>query len=134
MGVLNQGYVYLHIATGAKSITLDAFVESSGDAIGTMLKGTTYSDDGVSVPVYNNNENSDRQATFTVFHTPTINVLGTQNEPKKLIFATLKNELVGSSGDATPRYLAPNSNYLLRIQNISGETKNISILIEVMED
>ena len=133
MNVLDQGFVYLHIMTGACEVTLDAFVESGGDAVGVMLKGTTYSSDGTSVPVFNNHEDSDREATFTVFHTPTIDVLGTEIEPEKLIFATLKNELVGSSGDATPRLLGLNENYLLRVQNISGETKNISILIGAME-
>ena len=111
-----------------------AYAESNGDAVSQMFKGTTYGTEGTSVPVYNNNDNSDRQSTFDVYHTPTLNVAGVATDPPTLIFATVKNEIVGSSGQFTPRFMEPNSDYLIRIQNISGDTKNISILIEAMEE
>lgn len=133
MSVLNNAYAYLRIVTGVKSITLMAYAESKGNAIGQMFKGTTYNTEGTEVPVYNNNENSDRQTTFDVYHTPGLNVAGAANDPPTLIFATLKAEVVGSSGKMTPRFLESNTDYLIQVQNISGDTQNISISIEAME-
>ena len=134
LAVANNAYADLRIVTGTKNIGLTIVIDAGGVAIAQLFKGTTYSVVGTSVPVYNNNEVSERDASFTVFYTPTINVAGNVNSPKMMIFGCEKNRSLSSLGRASiPRLLEINTEYLVRVQNIFESAINIGITLEVVE-
>lgn len=133
IGVTNNSYADFHILTGSKAVHSTFTVVSLGEAITDLYRGTTYTNAGTPVPVFNNNEISSNVAIFTAKSHPVINVLGTN------IFESLIN---GGTGAASvggiqsyriERILAHNQDYLLRVQNISGSSKDICIIFEGYE-
>lgn len=133
-GIADDAYADLRILTVATKIALTVVIDAAGVALAQWFKGVTYSASGTSVLVYNNNENSDRQASFTVFHTPTIDVAGNVNSPQIMIFGSERNRALSSLGRANvSRLLEPNTEYLVRVQNVSGGAINIGITLEVVE-
>ncbi|MCK5018043.1 MAG: hypothetical protein KAS32_13385 [Candidatus Peribacteraceae bacterium] len=133
MAVADTAFADLRIVTGANETTAFALISAGGDAIANLYKGTTYTAPGTSVPIYNNNENSVITPTFTLFHTPTIDVLGAVNSPSALVFGGMKNQAFGGSVSPSPRILEPSTEYLIRVQNIAGAAKNIEVILKVIE-
>lgn len=71
--VANNSYADLHMLTGStKIIHLVAVIQSEAKSYVNFYRGSTYSNIGTSVTIFNNNENSTNTAQPNVYYIPTI--------------------------------------------------------------
>ena len=106
----------------------------AGDVEMDAYEGTTVSADGTSITAYNLNRNSSNTPNMTAFHTPTITADGTkihaQWAPPTASGTGGSQEGVVDVTQGEEWILKPDTNYLFRITNNSGEI--ISIGYEIM--
>lgn len=132
LAVPNNGFARLRFLTGVKQFHYGVEVISEGKALAKLLRGTTYTADGTSVPAVNNSCASSNVAILTAFHTPTIDVAGSELSPVNglLILGGTGPLSVGSSVKSDEeRIAAVTQDYLAEVQNVSGLAKDITVLI-----
>lgn len=131
----NDGNLDLHITTPV-DYSVHTYIKTSGggDSEFLIYEGTTFTANGTAITPINHNRTSSNVATTLAYHTPTVNVIGTQ----------LWQEFVpGGSGGASPGavghptseqvVLAPNTEYLFRLVNRSGVVDYFNLLLSFYE-
>ena len=105
-----------------------------GDLNIYLYEGTTVSADGTAVTVHNTNRNSSNTADTPVYHTPTVTGVGTEIHhqwlPPSATGAGQTHDGVTDAQQGEEWILAPSTNYMLRVENNSGNT--IDIWVEVL--
>ncbi|MBA7682520.1 hypothetical protein ES703_90870 [subsurface metagenome] len=122
--------IYVHADYFAE---LNFAVKTEAKAYIHLLEGTTYSDPGTEVICYNNNRASGTAANALVKHTPTIDVAGTAIRTALQGTAGFFTEAAGGTETANIRLLQKATDYLLRVQNKAGATKDIVIRFKFHE-
>jgi hypothetical protein len=132
VGIDEDADVFLKVGSNRVTVTLSTAVGAESEF--RIYEGTTTTDDGTSVLTANRNRTSSLTFTSSVFHSPTVDTLGTQLT-EDYFPAGVKNKEVGSSSEQTSSWiLKPNTNYLLRVSNISGGIEEVSISGDIFED
>ena len=130
----NNSYADLHIIAGStKAPHIQMFVVGDGKSYISLYRGATYSNSGTALAVYNRNGESSNTTQSQFYYSPTISNSGT------LVYQTL---LPGGKGSAavggetsskSEAILKYSTDYLLRVQNVSGGAEDIAIEIDYYE-
>lgn len=129
IGLSNNDIFEFLFKTGADVITVAAFaLSATGNFTLRLFEGSTTSDDGTPITMRNRNRvvGDTPLPLATFFHSPTVTGDGTQLA--ETFIAAGRNR---SSASAQLRFdewiLAANTNYLVRMQNVSGSMSDLSI-------
>jgi len=124
----------IHILNGAsKKLHINVVGSPEGKCYGYVYEGTTYTNSGTALVAYNKDRSSTNTTSATIFHTPTVNALGTQvlvtlfpggQGPKSVGTAIRTNSEI---------ILKESTDYLFRLTNVSGANKDITIELEWYE-
>lgn len=134
--VANNGYADLHMITGStKIIHLVAVIQSEAKSYVNFYRGTTYTNNGTSVTIFNNNENSTNTAQPDVYYTPTVSATGVLLFQDFVVASTGQNPLGGRLSSRNEWILKPDTDYLVRVQNVggSGVTSDITLSFDFYE-
>ena len=110
-------------------MTVGAFC--GGDAELYLYEGTTATG-GTSKVAKNRNRTSLKTSSTAALLDPTISVLGTELFAE-LLPGGLKKAAGGGGAEALEYILAPLTNYLIRVTNISGASQNATLTLEWYE-
>lgn len=124
-GLANEGVFTFHIKTGANTAHGNLVYWAEGKIKISLYKGATVTGDGTVVTTQNVNRETAGTPTTAVYHTPTTTADGT-------LFCTAKmgqaasggifgNPAVGGNLEGGYWLLKPNTSYLVKIENESGE-------------
>ena len=133
--VADDGTALIRITTGAnKKIHTVYRVVAEGKAYVRFYEDTTYTEDG-SAMVEFNNERSQADSTETIARfTPTIDSLGTLLLEDILEGGTGPLSVGATNGTRTEWVGNVSSDYLIHVTNVSGQAKDISILVQWYEE
>ena len=132
LAVANSATVYFRFLTGAKQFHYGFSIDAEGKAFARIYRGTTYTDDGTTVDIFNNSDFSSNVALHTSFHTPTIDVIGTEITPTNgiLVPGGIGPQSVGGSIKGSEERIAcVGTDYLIAVTNDSGFAKDITIQV-----
>lgn len=110
-------------------MTVGAFC--GGDAEFYLYEGTTATG-GTSKVAKNRNRTSLKTSSTAALLDPTISVLSTELFAE-LLPGGVKKAAAGGGGEALEYILAPLTNYLIRLTNISGASQNATLTLEWYE-
>lgn len=133
--VADSGYAYMRIKNGAKYCFFSFSVAVTGKAYIATHLGTTYTADGTAALLVNRNTTAGLDSpAAVVYHTPTINVLGTTRFEDLIPGGEHVQTRVGSVGGASiGTKLAPSQDLLIAVQNKSGAAIDASVVINFFE-
>lgn len=119
---------------GAYQNHCNTAVAVTGAAVFRIYEGATYSSVGTSIVARNNNRTSLQTSSTTFGHTPTITGTGTEIYATVIPGGTTGNK-VGSQDDGPEEQfvLAPNTTYLFRVSNLSGQDVALTINLSFYE-
>jgi len=104
-----------------------------GDAQFEIFEGTTVSDDGTPIDVWNRNRFSSNTAQTTTFSSPTISDSGTSVH-YSFIFGGSGGKAAGGTGSGFDEWILKTDEiYLVRLTNKSGQTHPASIELNFYE-
>lgn len=128
-GVLNDAYADFRMITGAdKKAHIEVFIQTEGKAYIDSYSGTTYTGNGTIALTINRDTSSANTNTAVVYHTPTVNVLGSARFEQLSGGGTNPtNQIAGSTTERVETVLDVNTDLLVRVQNKAGSAKDISI-------
>lgn len=135
--VANLAFVRLRFKTNANSAHLIIAGSAEGKTYFQTYSGTTYTvngtaPDGSKLTVFNRSIPLDGTTT-TVTYAPTVNVLGTLRG-NQVIFGGLGPQSTGgTSGGRIESIVPPNSDLLIVLQNVSGQPKDINLVLDWYE-
>ncbi len=125
------------LAVGDKPVTVFASLFVDADAETRLYEATEVSANGNAIPLINRNRlSADELPESVFFDTPTVTDVG------DLLFTTFvgggadKNpsKNYGAQTSISPLVLLPNTNYLLRITNLTAGDAAMSLALSVVED
>jgi hypothetical protein len=102
-----------------------------GDGLMEVFEDVTYSVIGTALTPFNHNRSSNRTTTVTFHHTPTITSTGTRLDGNRYIPGGVGGHAVGSGGVQWEQEIIfkANSNYLVRLTNVSGQSSRAEMHI-----
>jgi hypothetical protein len=131
--VANTASLEILIRTGSTLSLHSVFATNvGGDSVAYLFEAPTVTVVGTTITPINNNRNSANTAEGLFYHTPTTTADGTPLNNGTFIPGGSGGNAVGGSAGSSIRdggeiILKPNTDYLVRITNISGAAKNISL-------
>jgi len=132
--VEDDDYAYLRIKTHEDYYAFMNFsVETEAKAYIYLYEGTTFSDGGIAVPIYNNNRTSSNTINCLIYHSPTVSDNGTLIRTALLGTAGKFVESSGSAINLYARKLNKNTEYLIAAQNKAGAAKDLAIRLHLYE-
>lgn len=134
--VLSDAYVYLRITNPStdKYVHVQFNVNNEKKLYVASFSGTTYSNNGTAVTMFNRNSASSNTPSALVYHTPTINVLGTQRGNSMIaINSDQYVQIGGAPSSYVETVIAPSNDILIRLQNKGGTTQDIAITVNWYE-
>lgn len=133
-GVLNNDYARIHIKANNKICSMQLFIDSEGKAYIKTYLNTIYSNNGTQLSIFNRNCISNIVNTAKTYVTPTIVTLGTLRTDDLIVGGTGRNA-VGSGGGSRSKTIIGNTQDLLfEAQNVSGQTRDMSLIIVWYEE
>jgi hypothetical protein len=138
LAVADDATVRVRFLTSAnKEFHYGVEITAEGKALVKELEGTTYTDNGTEITPVNNNRSSSSVAELTAYHTPTVDVAGDELTPGNgiLLVGGLGPNSIG--GDIKPgeEFIAKvSTDYVIEVQNKSGQAKDITIEIAGYEE
>nr|BDI55284.1 MAG: DUF6143 containing protein [uncultured archaeon] len=132
--VATTAVVYLRIMPHATTkCHFGYIVQSDGECKIEVIEGTTYNEDGEAVEGFNRHRESTETTDQLVYHTPTINVLGTDILSVNLLGSAGKFTGSGDRVSSSDWHLKPSTDILLKVTNISTDNSEIVIKFNFME-
>lgn len=123
------------IKVGAnKTLHINVSVYSSGFGTIYFYEDTTASNNGTAITIYNMNRTSDNTSNATTFYTPTVTDVGTQLIVTGIPGGEKKNAIGGIAKPNSEFILAKSKNYMVRVNNSSGDTSDVIMNIEWYEE
>jgi hypothetical protein len=134
--VADNGYARIHIKSSAtKSVCFTWSFTTEGKCYLGTYAGSTYSNDGIVQAIFNRALLIAKTATCQIFHTPTVNVLGGQRGDDFVgAGGNIQTQAGGSGVQGIETCLPPNADILFSLQNVSGNAKDINIIINFYEN
>lgn len=122
--VVDDGTLELLFQTGSNPIHFTAHADVGGNSTAILYENCTFSNAGTSLTASNHRRSSTNTTTVTITHTPSITLNGTQINSTLFIPGGSGGKAIGASSEGfeSEMILKPNTNYLLSIKNISGQT------------
>ena len=128
--VLNNGYCDIYIDNDLTIDNQSYFfklidVQSSGDFIITNYKTPALSNEGTALATYNFDSTNTETFPVAIKHSPTVTEAGTQISPayKVLVESSIGSaSAISSRGNEYSRGGDTDHTYLIRVQNVSGDT------------
>jgi hypothetical protein len=139
-GVANNGYSYLRGITGAKKLHFIITFGNGGEALVNTYTGTTYTvvgtaPDGIKLSVFNRNPAESKPLLSTFTYNPTIGVLGAVRGIRAIYGGSGGGAQGSTSSEpGIESVIPPNSEFLIRIQNLAGTAESPSIVMEMYEE
>lgn len=132
ISVANNGTLDLLVQMGATNLFhMKVKADSGGDVTLQLYEDATFSNAGTGVTMSNHSRSSAKAFDATVTHTPTVTGTGTQvNGTVFIPGGSGGNSQGGGGGWANEYILSASKNYLIRVTNVSGGSKDISLTIE----
>lgn len=139
--MFHTNHIFSSVANGGNADTMlhtldgeyhTMFSVSVGGAVDVFLyEDVVVTDSGTAVTSYNMNRTSTKESDLVVTHTPTVSSTGTTLVSKFIPGGSSQQTRIGGdTRTATEWLLKPNTNYMIRINNVSGTTIRASISIE----
>lgn len=131
--VAAEGFVYLHIKTGAKTIAMSYQVLCDALVYYGVYPNATVTSDGTALNVRGRNLVTIIAPTTTAFHTPTVSALG--NPIVLRTNAAVSGPAKGgaSGGDSRTLVIPPNKSIVIAVQNKATNSALTSIVAEWLE-
>lgn len=127
--------VYLRIMPHATTkCHFGYIVQSDGECKIEVIEGTTYNENGEAVEGFNRHRESTETTDQLVYHTPTINVLGTDILSVNLLGSAGKFTGSGDRVSSSDWHLKPSTDILLKVTNISTDNSEIVIKFNFWEE
>ena len=130
----NGGEILFRIKATTKNLHIIFNVTAGADARFESYYGTTYTDDGIAVPIFNRIVNGITGETAEVYHTPTVNVLGTQRFDKFIPGGSGRQSSGGSDQSRIETIISAGQELLIKVVNLSSQTENAGITAEWYEE
>lgn len=132
--VANDGYARMRIKTLSKRAHVQLFTSVEGKAYVKTYSGTTYTGNGTELTPSNRNTASTNTATAKIYHTPTIDVLGTQRADEFTGSGSNPSNQIGSQGSGRfETVLDYEKDLLVELQNKLGQVADMCIIISFYE-
>lgn len=134
--VANNGKVYLRFKTTTKEAHLTIALSVDGNTLFKSYIGTTYTADGTEITAFNRliDSGSEETPTVEVYHTPTIDTLGTSRFNQFIPGGSgpLSTGITGS--DRIETIISAGKDILIELTNVSGVSQDyIGIVAEWYE-
>jgi hypothetical protein len=135
VGVANSAYARIRIkASATKSTHFVASVVVEGKCYLKTYVNSTYTDNGTAFTPFNRNTSSSKTYGGNVYHTPTVNVLGSLRADD-LTNGGIGPQSAGASVlGALETVLKPGDDILIELQNVSGQAKDLNIIVNLYEE
>lgn len=138
--LVNSGYMRILFRTGVKSAHLIIEVEAEGKLYFRTFSSPTFSDAGTlpgtttsdKLTLFNRRGGADGAST-TVTHTPTITLFGDMRGNRVFPFGTGGTAVGGQSASRVESVISANSVLLIEVQNVSGQVRDIGIVLDWYE-
>lgn len=138
LSVANDAYSRLHVATGAKAAHLIIQIVTEGKAYYKTYSGTTFTGgtapDASKLTVFNRSGVNPKVSTTTVKYGITVVTAGTMRGNQLINGGTGGNATGSSAGSRIESVLAPNSAFMLEVQNKKGMVQDIEIVLDWYEE
>lgn len=135
--VANDGYAYLRVTNPSsnKKLHVQFNVNNEKKMYVASFANTTYSGNGTAVTKFNRNTGSSNVAEAVIYHTPTINVLGSQRGNSMIAVNANQYVQIGGAPSAyIDSIVAPGKEILIRLQNKGGSAQDIAITVNWYEE
>lgn len=134
LSVADDSYADLHIMTGStKETHMLMEISAVRKSYISLYRGTTYSNIGTTVAVFNSDDSSSNTTASSVYSSPTVTTLGTLLLQDLIPAGTNSKTVGGVSNTRAERILRTSTDYLLRVQNVSNNTSDIAIQFDYYE-
>lgn len=128
----DDGQINILFRTGDNEFHFIPEFQNVGTASLLIYRSPTLTDPanpGTALPIYNLNDSNPITPAFTAFHTPSLSDIGTLINPDYgIAAATVQSKNVGQLSPGEEIVFKPNTDYLLRLTNISGGVSAASSL------
>lgn len=132
LAVANEAAVYIRILTDEKYLHFVYAINAQLKTYAYLYEDTTYNANGTAVPAYNNNRSSVNDTDALVYHTPTVNVIGTAIRSGSVLPAGIKTTPIGSSlVSRNELILDAATDYLIKIVSAGGSASSNDIGISL---
>jgi hypothetical protein len=138
----SNGFARLHIKTGARSAHLLVDVEAEGKVYFRTISNPTVTVDGTAptdstaigtkLTLFNRCGHCANGNTTQVFHTPTFTG-GSLRGNRMFPFGQGGTAVGGSAQSRVESIFAPNKSYIIEIQNVSGQTRDVGVVLDWYE-
>jgi hypothetical protein len=127
--IANGGHLDIRFLTGARECHTTIDVSATGKCNFLLYQAPTIAG-GTAQPVVNMRTTSTKTSTVTATHTPTVTAVGADILVSKLVPGTTGGNAVGgNSGSRNEIILKPNTEYLFRLTNLSGQANDLNTII-----
>lgn len=135
--VANDGIARLRISTGSRPAHLVITSESEGKFRFRTYIGSTYSlqgtaADGIKLSVFNRFVGG-VNPTATVRYNPTVTAIGTVRGIRTIFGGTGPQSTGGGGSDRIESIIPANSDFLIVLTNVSGQQKDLSLVLDWYE-
>ncbi len=131
--VADSDSVYVRFKATTKAMHIIFKVEVEGKSFLKTYEGTTYTDDGTAVNVFNRVVGGGVTETGEVYKTPTIDVLGAQRGNRLIPAGRGGTATGGSGGNRVESIILPGNELLIEVENASGQSRDIDIVADWYE-
>lgn len=132
--VPNDGYIrWLVKAPPTKAMHLIAVIVAEGKTYMKTYTGTTFTNEGTPVPIFNRRIGVSPASESVITQNPTINVLGTKRFDTFIPGGLGPQSSGGVSDQRVETLVLPNNSFLLQLQNVSGQAKDIALNLQWYE-
>lgn len=132
--VANNDYARIHIKANNKICSMQLFIDSEGKAYIKTYLNTIYSNNGTQLSIFNRNCLSSIVNTAKVYTTPTITTLGTLRTDDLITGGSGGNAVGSGGGSRSKTIIGDTQDLLFEAQNVSGQVRDMSLVIVWYEE
>lgn len=139
--VASNGFARLHIKTGARAAHALLELECEGKVYFRTFSGPTITGDGTGpgtgdldkLTLFNRCGSCSNGNTTQAFYGPTYSAIGAKRGNRMLPFGTGGTAVGGQASSRVESVFNPNASYIIEIQNVSGQARDIGIVVDWYE-
>lgn len=132
LSLANNASFDICITTGPYPVFVTVSISAGGQAFISLYEGVTITG-GTNIPIYNQRRDSLNLQSSVMVHTPNVGDLGLELWPDTIPGGSGGNK-AGYARPGSWRCLAPNTTYLRRITNKSGNNMLASFMVDLYEE
>lgn len=133
LSVANNGFLDIRIKATTKQVYLEIFYSAEGKAYFKTYLNTTYSANGTQLTPFPRNSGSTFSVQSLVYQAPTVQTLGSARGDDFIGVAGNVQVQAGGNKSTSGTILKPNDDLLIRLQNVAGTTKDLGLIINILE-